>query len=82
MTEEDAKTRWCPYGRIWSDSGAAYNRTGQAHNFDAPSVNSLCLGSACMAWQWTEPPLHDEKLKKYQTMQGGPKGYCGLADKP
>ena len=44
-TEPEAKTKWCPFVREYSNAGC--NRLG-----GGPADNALCIGSACMAWRW------------------------------
>lgn len=44
MTEDQAKTKWCPFTRVGEQaSGAAENR---------PDGSYSCIGSACMAFRW------------------------------
>lgn len=48
MTEDEAKTKWCPMAR--PDNQTAANRRyvdGEAMK------NSRCLGSGCMMWRWS-----------------------------
>lgn len=58
MTEDEAKTKWCPFARVVGGEGAAFNRsvgsmgTAAEKSIDPPM---LCLASACMAWRWSEP---------------------------
>lgn len=43
MTEDGAKTKWCPFQRTgFVDAGASCNR---------PDGNLNCIASACMAWR-------------------------------
>lgn len=56
MTEDEAKTKWCPYGRSPTTDdkglialGAPVTNRRTDGRIDA---GSLCLGSACMAWRW------------------------------
>jgi hypothetical protein len=84
-TEEEAKTKWCPFARVSSygrESG--WNRTGPHRIGDAAILApswSLCLGPACMAWQQTDnktwPSAPGEPERKPE-----PAGYCGLAGQP
>jgi len=63
LTEEGARTKWCPQARVFDVSGtnsaAAINR----YDEDVPSKNNgadedslppsaRCVGSNCMAWRW------------------------------
>lgn len=66
MTEEEAKTKWCPAYREPDNRG------------DHKSVN--CIGSACMAWRWQRisPPGLMAGTGQYSDTDG----YCGLAGKP
>ena len=84
MTEEEAKTKWCPFARVSADvtqNGAhvaitpSFNRrTTQDHPSGAMVAGSLCVGSACMAWRTHEVTEHAEGSRFTTTH-----GYCGLA---
>ena len=61
MTEEEAKTKWCPFSRVIAqDRGrlvqgsAAPNRINWIGEESEAPVGSLCIASACMAWRWHE----------------------------
>ena len=58
MTEDEAKTKWCPFARQIESFAekTSYNRTT-----DGKGVGN-CLGSACMAWQAII--VHDYKTLK------------------
>lgn len=54
MTEDEAKTKWCPFAKrtIWGIS-AGVNRDGGGDNI----IDSCeCIGSKCMAWRYIQPP--------------------------
>jgi hypothetical protein len=81
MTEEEAKTKWCPYGAgvptLVSISGGntmAENQTVTYH--DGPKEKARCIAYQCMAWRWRGP-------RHYEGAEGYSKpprvGYCGLA---
>lgn len=66
MTEDEAKTKWCPMARV--DSTAA-NR-GDQYGFQIDR-DPCCIGSACMAWRWSEPKRTLAFLEAVKThMQG------------
>lgn len=86
MTEDKAKTKWCPM-------------LSRGHIANRSSVGGVredlsCIGSECMAWRWTNSP---ERIKEHKLLnkkgvgQPGrenkpwpeeqPAGYCGLAGK-
>lgn len=49
MTEEEAKTKWCPMSRVSLTKGeVGYNRVDGG----IPSEYATCIGSDCMAWAW------------------------------
>lgn len=61
MTEDEAKAKWCPFGRIAHVNGATAN--SRAHN--DPDLAQDCIGSACMAWRW-----HDNDLQRCRIPDG------------
>jgi hypothetical protein len=93
MTEEEAKTKWCPFARVvmdWSEDQEVIGPFNRDHIIEASALSeednishATCLASACMAWRWDSGNPHDSESK------GGillPKdlwpGHCGLAGKP
>ena len=54
MTEDEAKTKWCPHVRFHTtmDDGTWSNRLGGL-------PLTCCLGSGCLAWRWL--PLMADK---------------------
>ena len=71
MTEDDAKTKWCPFARVVVGeikTGGyqqplglpSHNRVALGQATVSPPA-ALCIGSACMAWRWDavecEPPF-------------------------
>lgn len=91
MTEDEAKTKWCPFARVGTSSHPGYpaiNRDveGGVRTEEA----SRCEGSACMAWRWRRY-ADDERIPNgvWVDPTGAaavgakgnlkPIGYCGLA---
>jgi len=78
MTEEEAKTKWCPYARL----GSSTSGLGGFNRFISPAREAdfdgtRCVGSACMAFRWS-PDTTLEMSGHIVTRQG----FCGLAGKP
>lgn len=80
MTEDEAKTKWCPFARTSCASepitgNHAANRYSSGQRDGQGAHN--CIGSACMAWRqirrWSDP---------FMEQPGSHGGYCGLAGKP
>lgn len=69
MTEEEAKTKWCPMVQVQSAPYVPGTFSSGCDNRGA-----LCIGSACMMWRDTTIPREDYPEVKT--------GYCGLAGKP
>lgn len=58
MTEEEAKTKWCPFARVIAGTietpltQAAFNRVSVGSAQHMTLHASKCLGADCMAWRW------------------------------
>jgi hypothetical protein len=76
MTEEEAKTKWCPHARC-TNSTYTESANREPTSYPTESLNGACncIASDCMMWCETEP-------KKYGVPRDGktsePTGYCGL----
>lgn len=82
MTEEEAKTKWCPFSRDVTGAAMAMASFNRPFGPDyAASATCHCIGSACMAWRATDneagPSL---PLDPFPGMKAA--GFCGLAGKP
>ena len=81
MTEDEAKTKWCPFAQsrivaVEIPNGAAITRTFGGENVVFNGVSSrlpvlTCVGSGCMAWVDEGASAEWERT-----------GRCGLAGKP
>jgi hypothetical protein len=81
MTEEEAKTKWCPHVRYKSSRGEGINRWQEGMDAQYNPDHSRCIGSACMAWRWRVMPGPLE-VGVHATTNNPGDGYCGLAGKP
>lgn len=64
MTEEEARTKWCPMANIAAIGSFGYNR----NTVGDPAWRSFCIASDCMRWPeclswWTEYERKDEPIK-------------------
>jgi len=79
MTEEKAKTKWCPHVRMSNDSDP--DNTNHSYNRDSHGrldKGCNCVASDCMMWREEE----DQFLANIGGLGGsiikGEGGYCGL----
>ena len=68
MTEQEARTKWCPSVRVELFGNAVVvnrykGKLEETYN---------CIASDCMMWRWHSPSKSPEKRS----------GYCGLGGKP
>jgi len=86
MTEDEAKTKWCPYIQIAvCDEGIADNRGNGGETFN-------CIASKCMAWEENDPVTvwddghmsiyreGDEMARNFSKKIEN-QGYCGLTNR-
>lgn len=91
MTEDEAKTKWCPFARtIILGNGGSFigpaNRAVGAEGKEGPE-GPKCIASACMAWRWqagADPAtLADWNLRtRADRVRPAQLGGCGLAGAP
>ena len=53
LTEEEAKKKWCPFGRIYSTQGS-FNRNSYDHGM------TKCIASECMVWKWDKVSMNEQ----------------------
>jgi len=61
MTEQEAREKWCPEGRMVGKSGLMTN------------LDARCIGSRCAMWRWHEArPAAEEELRLGHCGLAGP----------
>lgn len=70
MTEDEAKTKWCPMVNGNRDiSGARISKEPGAGN-----IWNCCIGSNCMMWRYSHPEYIRRNEEDKQLS-----GFCGIA---
>lgn len=77
MTEQEAKTKWCPINAIAIQSTKSY---------------PVCIASDCMMWRWEDENGYFKRVTDDMKMSGMDskeameclprEGWCGLEGKP
>lgn len=89
MTEDEAKTKWCPFVRVagavtTNDPPTMIGCAATNRNVNPADVH--CIGSACMAWRWSRDAEWQAKAEAEYRRSGRiiapTDGYCGLAGRP
>lgn len=77
MTEEKAKTKWCPQMRLVDtrQKNASFNAITDGKYGDEITYG-CCIASDCMLWVWDYAP-HDLAVEDPRALEF--KGRCGLA---
>ena len=77
MTEDEAKTKWCPFAASRSVSGMVVIAEQHTANYLGPETGklmTLCVGSGCMAWRVTNQfPSREARIdaiKRYRIEHG------------
>lgn len=94
MTEDEAKTKWCPFARqmvsLDNTVTGSPNEIASANRFHKGKV-TLCLGSGCMAWRRQtvmidratgEPAIPGVTAIGALEERYSAHGFCGLAGQP
>ena len=76
MTEDQAKTKWCPMVRSLTFNADGVCAANQAYKDGVVDMKlAMCKGSQCMMWRDEKAPIiGQDRTQQY--------GYCGLAGKP
>lgn len=87
MTEEEAKTKWCPMVRVYTFADDDYPKRIELMQRERNEAGNHCIGSACMMWRWAQgagriAPIHDRPGFLQIEFEHPGAGYCGLAGKP
>lgn len=96
MTEQEAKTKWCPFARERPAQGmpdGGGNRTPYGSPEDGPVADDYtreqamlfpCIGSACMAWRQDKEATaaRMKELAPESSVAINGHFFCGLAGKP
>ena len=81
MTEDKAKTKWCPFVRFEigpsNDSWQSTAYTTRGVVMDGPR-SFLCIASDCMLWRWEKARFVSEGVVEEVPIYG----YCGLGGRP
>lgn len=73
LTEEEAKTKWCPLARYKSVNGEGINRWVNIADTQLNPDPARCIASFCMAWRQA-PLIVGGSIPE---IAGPRKGYCG-----
>jgi len=94
VTEEEAKTKWCPFARTLGtlsvpvhgiETVVAHGSHNRGFAMDGPLTKCLCIASACMAWRWHGRFVREGLFMANHDgvlVAAEPEGFCGLAGAP
>ena len=54
LTEDEAKTKWCPYFQVSTSVCGEYSNQDVQVNRNLDSTVCNCVASKCMAWCWVK----------------------------
>ena len=83
MTEEEARTKWCPFARvIVVETKVTGNRVFEmrTEGVDLNPDTCRCIASECMMWRWEgRVDGHLIATERGHVTPSEAPGYCGLA---
>ena len=98
MTEDEAKTKWCPASRAANKNNDADVSIGGMNRWRGEEhlpKGTRCIGSACMWWRWDDVPNPDYDPHQHgisgiwpplrmppMTIKSDTDGHCGVAGRP
>ncbi len=75
MTEEEAKTKWCPMVRFYNPNHHDVMENRVLEYVPSGAID-ICIGSYCAYWVWETAELGEHS---YEVMtKEGRQGHCGL----
>jgi hypothetical protein len=77
MTEEQAKTKWCPMVRGGLNVYPTYGNVQEPGPEQRNPAGARCIGSHCMMWRWTRAAEQVRVRDEIHLSSG--EGRCGLA---
>lgn len=79
LTEEEAKTKWCPHAvASHTDPFGGFRRDDAADDYKTHP----CIASKCMSWRWEARFGTDPDNPENCAVLPSTHGYCGLAGRP
>lgn len=83
MTEQGARTKWCPMWRFvqFGNNAEWQGRVLTNRNIFLEEDTDKCIASDCMMWRW-ERDRYAEGYELKPDHEDYNKGYCGLGGKP
>ena len=86
LTEDEAKTKWCPFARVIADGTgnfyASGNRVKNHANWPVETKlnpeTARCIGSACMAWR--SVPAVDTRERALYSRRTGERTTAAFGD--
>ncbi len=83
MTEDEAKTKWCPFVRLTGTEREWHANRPQGAAAPSERSTYLCMGSACMAWRVVREEVSGTDADGFGYVRSAVTGgYCGLAGAP
>jgi hypothetical protein len=78
MTEDEAKTKWCPKVQLMATGDPVNGGDILTNRGDRPAPGMFsCIGSECMVWRKSEDGYYADDDAYIEGQ-----GHCGLAGKP